>query len=169
MNIYSAREKLVNYEMELSLEDVLLFEQQCIEGSNVEDPAFSQWVFLKSHLDNYEYLFYQRKPVEVPVQLKLKDLEGMLPPNIKEKFEKRLSEGFDLDTDPLYNNWKHLKTGSSLSENSVQFSPKQSRIPLAPKQVNIPVMPKRVDVSPVFTSVLNPLLSHPEVNLLIVL
>ena len=93
-----------------------------------------------------------------------------MPPDIKEKFEKRLSEGFDLDTDPLYNNWKQLKTGSSLSENSVQSSPKPSQVPLAPKQVNIPVMPKRVDVSPVFTSVLRkPSTVTSKVNILLVL
>ena len=68
MDIYSAREKLVNYEMELSLEDVLLFEQQYIEGRNVEDPAFSQWVFLKSQLDHFEYLFHHRKPVQLKLE-----------------------------------------------------------------------------------------------------
>ena len=46
------------------------------------------------------------KTVQAPVQLKLEELERNLLPDIKEKFEKRLSEGFDLDTDSLYNNWK---------------------------------------------------------------
>ena len=67
VDIYFAHEKLVNYEMELSLDDVLLYEKQYIEGRKVEDPAFSQWVFLKSQLDHFEYLFHQRKPVQAPV------------------------------------------------------------------------------------------------------
>ena len=77
-----------------------------------------------------------------------------MPPGMKEKFGKRLAEGFDLETDPLYSCWKQLKTSSSSSEHSIHSSSKPLRVPLAQKQINIPLIPKPVDVSPVFTSVL---------------
>ena len=157
IDIDSAHEELVNYEMEIPFEDLLLFEQQYIEGTNVEDPVFSQWIFLKSQLEHLEFLSQRndlRKPVPAPSQVKLDELERNMPPGMKEKFGKRLAEGFDLDTDPLYSCWKQLKTSSSSSEHSIHSSPKPLRVPLAQKQINIPLIPKPVDVSPVFTSVL---------------
>ena len=64
---------------------------------------------------------------------------------MKEKFEKRLAEVFDLDTDPLYSCWKQLKTSSSSSEHSIHTSPKPLRVSLAQKQINIPLMSKPVE------------------------
>ena len=131
IDIDSACEELVNYEMEIPFEGLLLFEQQYIEGTNVEDPVFSQWIFLKSQLEHLEFLSQcndLRKPVPAPSQVKLEELERNMPPGMNETFEKRLAEGFDMDIDPLYSCWKQLKTSSSSSEHSIHSSPKPLRV-----------------------------------------
>lgn len=146
MDIDVAREELVEYEVGLSIEDLFL---QYIDGSDVDDPAGSQWIFLKSRLEHLESLTQnqQQSPILAPsppsvVSVNLRELEKSISPEMQERFEKRLAEGFDLDTDPLYSRWKQLKTSTdqaSLSEphcSPMHSSPKPIRVPLAPKQVN---------------------------------
>ena len=97
----------------------------------------------------------------------LEEIERSLSVEMKEKFERRLKEGFDLDIDPLYTNWKQLKLGqahstplriASLSTAFGHASPPQ-RSPLSPKQVSNStskeVSPISKEVSPVLKQVLN--------------
>ena len=53
-----------------------------------------------------------------PNELALGAVESALTEQQKQQFAKRLEEGFDLDTDPLYCTWKKLKLNSKFSQPS---------------------------------------------------
>ena len=54
IGVDAAYEERTNFEMDLAVEDVITFEQQCDEdkGINTEDPAYTQWIFLRSRLEH---------------------------------------------------------------------------------------------------------------------
>ena len=96
----------------------------CLNSRDVDDPVYSQWVFVKSRLEHYlSKMSLNTEPVS--------NLESSMSLGMKVKFEKHLEEGFDLNTDLLYSSWKQLKASNgaevSLSEHncfSMHLTPK---------------------------------------------
>ena len=54
IGVDAACEECTDFEMDLAVEDVITFEQQYDEdkGINTEDPAYTQWMFLRSQLEH---------------------------------------------------------------------------------------------------------------------
>lgn len=78
-------------------------------------------------------------------RLALRALEEELEKDVVSKYEERLKENYDLDTDPLYNTWKKLKVKSTriplsdISNASSSKTPLQEILQIPITSIKIPI------------------------------